>query len=262
MDIFVFFGLLIGSVCIVLAYLLEGGALAGLFSPAAILIILGGTIGAVIVSFPLSDLKALPFLIKTLVNKERDDEKELIAYIVGLADKARREGVLSLETDASKCKYPFLKKGLSLIVDGVDPLVVKDILNRESYLTELKYTRGAKIFQAAGGYSPTMGIIGTVMGLISVLGNLEDTGQLGHKIALAFIATLYGVFFANLVWLPFESRIKAKGAREALFTDIMTEGVLSIQIGENPRLVADKLNIALGEGMKEDFPTESIKEVG
>lgn len=249
MDISVVFGMVFAVVCILVAYFMDGGALSGILIPQAALIILGGTIGAVVVSFPVSDLKSIPDMLKILFSKERNDEVELISFIVELSEKARREGLLALETDAQNCQYPLLQKGLSLIVDGVDPQMVKDIMNRESYLRELKYVRGAKIFQAAGGFSPTMGIIGTVMGLVSVLGSLEDAGGLGEKIALAFVATLYGIFFANIMWLPFESRIKAKSLKENIIHDIIIEGVLSIQVGENPRLVKEKLNLAFLESM-------------
>ena len=249
MDIGVIIGVLVGVVSILISYFAEGGVLSGIVVPSAALIILGGTIGAVVVSFPSSDLKNIVPMIKVLFAKERNDEIELINFIVELSEKARREGLLALETDAQNCEYSLLKKGLSLIVDGVDPQMVKDIMNRESYLRELKYTRGAKIFGAAGGFSPTMGIIGTVMGLVSVLGNLDNPEELGHKIALAFVATLYGIFFANIMWLPFETRIKTKALKENIIHDIIIEGVLSIQVGENPRLVKEKLNLAFLESM-------------
>lgn len=250
MDIASILGLALATIIIVVAYLMDGGQIAGLLQPTAAMIVFGGTIGAVMASFPLKDLMNVPALLKIVYTEKQYNPIDIINKLAELSEKARKEGLLSLEGEAQTSGNEVVKKGLALVVDGIETDVIKDILIRETHLLESIYIQGAKIFQSAGGYSPTMGIIGTVMGLISVLSTLEDASKLGEKIALAFVATLYGVFFANLVWLPFENKIKVKAQKEKMINDIIIEGLLSIQAGENPRIIKEKLNLSLYEKME------------
>lgn len=255
MDLSSILGILIGFSGLLIGYTLEGGALRGLWGPSAFLIVFGGTIGATVLSFPMSDLKRIPQLLKDVFNDKKLDDTDMINILADLADKARRDGLLILEQEVEKIDNVLLKKGLGLVVDGIDGETIKDILSREIYLFEIKVKEGAEIFDAAGGFGPTMGIIGTVMGLISVLGNLSAPEELGKSIAVAFVATLYGVSSANLLWLPFGKKLKVKGKKEKMINDIIVEGLLSIQAGENPRVLREKLNsIMTQETKKKESP--------
>lgn len=253
MDLSTIIGLVVGFGGLIGGYLLEGGKLSGLWGPSAFIIVFGGTIGATLISFPLDQLKKLPNLFRDIFQNKTMDDTEMINALADLADKARRDGLLILEQEVEKIDNPLLKKGLGLVVDGIDGETIKDILSREIYLFEMKVKEGAEIFQSAGGFGPTMGIIGTVMGLISVLGSLSDPEKLGASIAVAFVATLYGVCSANILWLPFATKLKVKGKKEKMINDIIVEGLLSIQAGENPRVLREKLNsIMLEESSKKN----------
>ncbi len=243
MDITSILGLLFAFGGIVVGFILEGGELKGLWQNTAAMIVLGGTVGAVFISFPLKELKLLPQMFKHVFTNQKIDELKVISQIVHFSELARREGLLALENELSSIKSPLMEKGVRLIIDGTESHSTKDIMSWDMYLVNDVYTRGGKIFAAAGGYSPTMGIIGTVMGLISVLAaDQSDPAHLTHSISTAFIATLYGVGLANLLWLPFEGKIKAKAARERLVNELIIEGVLSIQAGDHPNTVREKLN--------------------
>ena len=248
MDIMTILGILLAFGGIIGGFSEEGGKLAGLWSASAAPVIILGTIGAVIISFPPSELKLVGPMFKVLFSNKKLDEVETINTMVRFSETARKEGLLALENEIEAIKNPLIEKGLKLIIDGTESQTTKDILSWDLYLQNEVYVRGAKIFGAAGGYSPTMGIIGTVMGLISVLGmGLSDPAQLTMKIGMAFIATLYGVGLANLLWLPFENKIKAKAAREKLINELIIEGVLSIQAGDHPDTVRDKMSLAYFE---------------
>lgn len=235
--------LIFGFVALVLAFVLEGGVPSALLSPTAAMIVFGGTIAAIGTSFPAEDLKRIPKILKVVFNKPKYDIPGLIAYFKEVAVKTRKEGLLSIEGDISSNNDldPFIKKGLQMVVDGTEPSTVRAILEAEAMTTYERHKAGAAIFDAAGGYSPTMGIIGTVMGLVHVLGDLEDTDSLGGKIATAFIATLYGVGFANLVWLPIGTKLKAYNKVEHQKNELIIEAILSIQEGLNPNTLEEKL---------------------
>ena len=247
MDITSLLGLLIGFGGLLFGYLLEGGSVRALWGTSAFMIIAGGTIGSVALSFPLSDLKKVPSLFKKIFTEKKLNDQDMINILADLADKARKDGLLVLEQEVEKIDIPLLKKGLGLVVDGIDGETIKDILAREIFLFDIKVKEGAEIFETAGGFAPTMGIIGTVMGLISVLGNLASPEELGESIAAAFIATLYGVGSANLLFLPFGKKLKVKGKKEKMVNELIVEGLLSIQAGENPRVLREKLNSIMTE---------------
>jgi chemotaxis protein MotA len=243
MDITSLLGLLIAFGCILAGYTMDNGQMAKLVQIPGLLIVLGGSIGAVCVSFPLKELKLLPQMFKNVFANQKINELDTINQIVHFSELARREGLLALEGELPNIKSPLMEKGIRLIIDGTESHSTKDIMSWDMYLVNDVYSRGAKIFAAAGGFSPTMGIIGTVMGLISVLGgDMSNPEELTKGIASAFIATLYGVSLANLVWLPFEAKVKAKAARERLINELVIEGVLSIQAGDHPNTVREKLN--------------------
>lgn len=251
MDIGTILGLLVGFGAVLLGFISEGGSPASLVSEISpFIIVLGGCFGATILTFPLSELKKVPEAVKGLFLTKKRDPVAIINQLSELSEKARKDGLLSLEQDAQNNENELIKKGLALVVDGIETEVIKDILVRETQLHESIHESVAKIFEAMGGYAPTMGVLGTVMGMVHVLETMDaDPSGLGPKIAVAFLATLFGVGFANLLFLPFAGRIKANAEGEKMVNDLIIEGLLSIQAGENPRIIKEKLNLNLLEKM-------------
>lgn len=245
MDLSSIIGILLGFFMLLAAFVVEGGHLVSLLAPTAAMIVFGGTIGAVMTSFTMEDVKQLPQLFKIIFSEKKYPVNELISTLCGFAEKARREGLLCLERETANIDDEFLRQGIQLVVDGTDPALVRDILETQIEFTSQRHKVGAEMFEAAGGYSPTMGIIGTVMGLVHVLGNLSEPDKLGPSIAVAFIATLYGVAFANLCWLPMGNKLKLKSKQEQFMKEIALEGILSIQAGDNPSIVKEKLRAFL-----------------
>lgn len=241
MDRTTLLGIVIGITSLVLGFVLEGGHIGSLFQLTAALIVFGGTIGAVTVSFPWSQLKNIPRVLKEAFTEPKRDPHKLIEELVELATVARREGLLALESRAMEHPHPFLREGLMMAVDGVDPQALKQILELTIDTKEEEKLRYVRIFEAAGGFAPTMGIIGTVMGLVHVLSNINDPSNLGPAIAVAFIATLYGVSSANVLYLPIANKLKARLQEERLELEMMLEGILSLQAGEHPQLIQTKL---------------------
>ena len=207
----------------------------------AAVIVFGGTFGAVILSFTMEEIKTVPYFLKVVFVERKIDYITVLDSLVETADKARREGLLSLESQLSEIDNPFLARGLQLVIDGTDPELTRNMLEMEIEAYENKEKVGHDIFMSAGGFAPTMGIIGTVMGLVHVLSNVSEPDKLGGAIAVAFLATLYGVASANVLWIPFATKIKGKAAKDVLLMELVLEGILSIQAGENPRVIREKL---------------------
>ena len=227
------------------ANVLEGGNPAALINIPAMLLVFGGTIGAAVAGGTMADAKgAVRSLVRAFTWKPTPPG-ELVPIVVKLADKARREGLLTLEDAVADVDDDFLKRGVSLAVDGTDPEELREILEAEVYGTKAAGKHSAKFFNDMGGYAPTIGIIGTVMGLVHVLENLSQPDKLGHLIAGAFIATLWGVLTANLIWLPLGSRLSRIAELEMARMEIVVEGVLAVQAGANPRVVAQRLTSLL-----------------
>jgi chemotaxis protein MotA len=261
MDLATIIGIIIAFGGILVGFTGEGGTISGLWSPTAAPIVLGGTLGAVIISFPLRELKLVGSMFKVIFTNKKLDEVKTINTMVRYSEISRKEGLLALENEFQSIKNALIEKGLKLIIDGTESQTTKDILSWDLFLQSEVYIRGSKIFGAAGGFSPTMGIIGTVMGLITVLaGGLNDPAELAKGIAAAFIATLYGVALANLLWLPFENKIKIKSAREKLINELIIEGVLSIQAGDHPDTVRDKMSLAYFEKASGKKKPAAVKE--
>jgi len=257
MDILSIGGLILGFGSLLTAFIIEKGNPAKLLQISAAMIVFGGTIAAVLVSFPMSQIKIAVKHIKMVFMDKKIDFTSVVEQLVQLSDRARKEGLLALEQEIPNLQNPLLKKGLGLVVDGIEGEVIRDILDREVYLAEDELKEAAEVFEAAGGYSPTMGIIGTVMGLISVLSNLTNPDELGPAIAVAFVATLYGVSSANLIWLNFGKKIRTKAKQERMLNEIIVEGLLSIQAGENPRILREKIGGMLKEaGQKQSQAQE------
>lgn len=243
MDISVIIFILVGFGSIIAGYLIEKGVLTALFVLAPAIIVFGGTAGAVGLTFPAEILKRLPKILKVIVSPKKIDLPSLVAYFKDISYKTRKNGLLSLEGEISSDPNldSFIKKGLQLVVDGVDPQAVRSILELELESISERHKKGAAIFQQAGGYSPTLGIIGTVMGLVHILADLSEPTTLGPKIASGFLATLYGLSFANLLFLPLATRLKALDEKEFVEKSLIIEGILYIQEGINPNTIAEKL---------------------
>lgn len=251
MELGVILGFVVGVGALVVANLAEGGSIASLFQFSAMLIIFGGTIGATMISTGLGGVRGMPATLAGALRKPATDPEQLLETLVAFAQRARREGLLALEDDVRNLKDPFMAKGLQMVVDGIDPEMVEGVLFTEADLEQQKTNAEAGVFETAGGFAPTMGIIGTVMGLIVVLSNLSNPDELGHSIAVAFLATLWGIMSANIFFLPVANKVKANARAEAHLRHMVIEGILSIQKGDSPTMVKEKLNAFLaGEGKK------------
>jgi chemotaxis protein MotA len=229
------FGLLLGAMMV-------GTSPAAFIDIPALLIILGGTGGATMASVGMDGMKKIPTLYKLAFNAEPPDTPARIELIVSLAEQARREGLLALDARLGDIDDDFTRKGIQLVVDGTDPELVRVILEAEIDGMMTRHAEGATPFEKAGGFAPTMGIIGTVMGLVHVLQNLASPASLGPAISSAFIATLMGVGSANVIFLPIANRLKAISKQEVELRTLTLDGILAVQAGDNPRIVADRLN--------------------
>ena len=239
-------GILIALGALMAGTLIEGGSPAAYANPSAILIIFGGTFGATIASFSMTQFKRFPKLFGLAIKTRASHAPEMRDRLVAFAERARREGLLALESDVDQVEDPFMRKGLQMVIDGLEPDIVEEILELDTEAMQRRHAGGVAMFTAMGGYAPTMGVIGTVMGLVNVLGNLADPGELGGSIAVAFIATLIGVASANIVWLPVANALKVNSAHEVTERRMAITGILAIQAGDNPRIVAQKLESFVG----------------
>ncbi len=245
MDIATLIGLVLAWGAFLGSILIEGGDLSALINPSAALLVFGGTLGASMICFPLSTVTSLPGIVKNAFLSKKEDVGHLIKTLVGYAEKARREGLLALEDEVQKMDDPFLKKGIQLAIDGTDPELVREIMQTDIQFLGSRHHEGANLFGTMGGFAPTLGVIGTVSGLVHMLANLSDPGSMGPSIAAAFIATLYGVCSANLLFLPLGNKLKAISHEEVLVREVIMEGILAIQAGDNPRIVEEKLKAFL-----------------
>lgn len=241
MDPATIIGLVLALGAIFGSMVMEGGNPASLFLPPAMVLIFVGTPAVSLAANTMSGLTtAIKWMIYALTAKKADLDG-VVQPLVKMAERARREGLLALEQEMESVEDEFMRKGLQMAVDGTDPDDLFEILSAEVKAKKTSAANGAKFFADAGGFAPTLGIIGTVMGLVNVLSNLADPSSLGHMIAGAFVATLWGVMTANVFFLPMGKRITAVAANEAARMEIIIEGVLAIQAGSNPRVVATKL---------------------
>lgn len=247
-DIATFAGLIIAVGGIVGGLILEGGEIRDIAQYTAALIVLGGTIGAVLISMPLPVVSGAARRLMSVFFDKAITPDNTIQEIIGYATKARKNGIVSLEQEADAVADPFLRKALNLAVDGTDLQDIRKMMELEIGLEEQHAEAEAKVFEAAGGYAPTIGIIGAVLGLIQVMKNLADIDEVGHGIAVAFVATVYGVGVANVFFLPVANKIKARAHREVLFKELMLEGVVGIVEGLNPKLIRSKLEAYAREG--------------
>ncbi|MDZ4860820.1 MAG: flagellar motor protein [Candidatus Hydrogenedentes bacterium] len=243
-------GLVVGIGAIIGGALMEGAHISSLFAPSALMLIAGGTFGSTVTCYTLHQVLDCAKKTGLLIRKPGIEPREITDMFVQLATIARKEGILALENQKLKVDHPFLRRGLRLVIDGTNPELVKQIMMTEIYVEEEGIKTSSDVYKTAGGFSPTMGIIGTVIGLIHVLGNLSNPDSLGPSIAMAFIATLYGVAFANLVFLPISKKFATIAKEEAMSRTMIVEGVLSLYGGDSPHIVKQKLMSFMSEKSK------------
>ncbi len=241
MDLATMLGLMVAFGAMAASIFIDGGNPAALINIPSVIMVVGGTIGGTMVAYPLKTVMAVPGLIMQSFRLEVSDPRTKIDLFVKLADRARREGLLSLEEEVANVDDEFAKKGIMLVVDGMDPVLVRQVLEIDNDLAERRHATGIAVMSTLGALAPAMGMVGTVIGLIGVLRNLSDPSSLGPSIAVAFLTTLYGSLLANLVFNPMGNKLKQKDKQEMISREVMVEGILAVQAGENPRIVREKL---------------------
>lgn len=246
MDLATIIGIILGFGAIFGGAVIEGLHIKALIQPTAALIVLGGTFGAAFVSFPLSSVIKAFKDIKIAFLPPKVDHEAVVKDIINYATKARRNGLISLEQEAQSAKDPFIKKGISLVVDGIDPQKLRETLEADIMAYEDHTKHSVEFWESAGGFAPTIGIIGAVLGLIHVMSNLSDTSKLGAGIAVAFVATIYGLMTANIICIPIGTKLKIRMKEEMLRRIMILEGLIAIQNGENPHFIEQKLKAYVG----------------
>lgn len=234
-------GLFLGLAAILVGQVLEGGHVSSLLQPTAFLIVIGGTLGAVMLQSPLPIFMGGLRMVRWVFLPPTTQPQQLITQIVAWSQVARKEGLLALEAQIATVPDPFMRKGLQLLVDGAEPERLREVLEVEIGAWEEQMKLSAKIWESAGGYSPTIGILGAVMGLIHVMENLTDPSKLGAGIAVAFVATIYGVGAANLVFLPVAKKLLANIARLVAMREMFVDGLVGIANGDNPRIIESRM---------------------
>lgn len=250
MDLLTLGGIILAFVAILGGQILEGGHVSSIMQLTAAIIVMGGTVGAVMVNYP------MPIFLKAITNAKmvffnvHVDSKSVIAQIVELATISRKQGLLALEGKLKTMGDPFLKKGVQMVVDGTEAKAIREILEIEVEQFEEENNLSGKVYESLGGFAPTIGILGAVMGLIHVMENLADPSKLGGGIAVAFVATIYGVGAANLLFLPMGGKIKLKTKELVLARQLIIEGLVSLAQAENPKMIEEKLKSYLPESQR------------
>ena len=248
MDLATIIGIVMGLGAVFGGAALEGLHMTALVQPTAAIIVLGGTAAATFVSFPMPTLITAVKDLKKVFMPPNEDPEAVIKNIINYAAKARRNGLISLEQEAQTVKDSFTKKGISLVVDGIDPQKLRETMEIELSSFQEHAKGSAEVFESAGGFAPTIGIIGAVLGLIHVMNNLSDPSKLGGGIAVAFVATIYGLMTANIFCIPFGTKLKHRLKEELLQKEMVIEGLIAIQNGENPHFIEQKLRAYLHDG--------------
>ena len=238
-------GLLLGLGGILVGQVLEGGQIGSLMQPVAFIIVMVGTTGAVILQSGLPVFLRGAKMLKWVFSPPLDNSAAMVREITTWSAAARREGLLSLERFLNLATDPFVQRGLGLIVDGVEPFKLREILDIDINRFETEQRMAVRVWEAAGGYAPTIGILGAVLGLIHVMENLSDPSRLGSGIAVAFVATIYGVGLANLVFLPIGNKLKSVVARNVLRREMLADAFAGIAAGDNPRVIEERMNVYL-----------------
>jgi chemotaxis protein MotA len=241
--------------------ILIGGANPMLYvDVSSVFITIGGSFAALLVSNPMSRVLGIMRYFNHALNVPNYEEERIISRLVAFSEKARREGLLALEDDLEEVEDEFMRKGIQLVVDGTDPEIIRTILNTELNKIQERHQIGIDLFANWGKLAPAFGMIGTLLGLIAMLGNIEDKSAIGSGMAQALLTTLYGAFLANLIFIPTSTKLEGRDASETLVKEIMIEGILSIQSGDNPRILEEKLLSFLPPSRREAVRQESMAE--
>ncbi|MCJ8015186.1 flagellar motor stator protein MotA [Paenibacillus sp. KQZ6P-2] len=246
MEISTIIGLILGVLAVLVGMILKGAPLVALLTPAAYVIILGGTAATLFIGFPMSEIKKFPKLLKMVFVKQNlIERRDLITTFMEWASITRREGLLALETRVEEIDDDFLRNGMRMIIDGNDQDFVRDVLMEDIAATEERHRAGALLFSQAGMYAPSLGVLGAVIGLIAALTKMENMGELAHAIGAAFIATLLGIFTGYVLWHPISNKLKRLSKKEIELKLMMIEGLLSIQSGVSTIAISQKLSVFL-----------------
>ncbi len=249
MDIATIIGIAAGMSMIVFAIVTGEGAKMFLHLP-SILIVVGGSFAASLVSFQLKEILGVMGVVRKAFFSETTDTVELVDIVVNLSKKARKEGLLAIDRDVNEIEDPFLRSGMQMVVDGTEPGLIRGVMETELSYTMERHKTGQLIFNALGTYAPSFGMIGTLMGLIQMLSKLDDPSKIGGGMAVALITTFYGAVLANLIYLPIAGKLKNRSNGEVIIKEMIIEGVLSIQYGEHPNTIHTKLSNFLPPNMR------------
>jgi chemotaxis protein MotA len=260
MDLGTILGVVLGAILIVMSILTSGGNLANYIDIPSFLMVIGGSLAAVLVGNPLSRVTGVMKYIQVVLKVPNWEEERLIRTLVDFSERARREGLLALEDNLDEVEDEFMRKGIQLVVDGTDPDIIKNILYADLNQLQERHATGIGLFDLWGKLAPAFGMVGTLAGLIAMLANLEDKSSIGSGMGLALITTMYGAIFANLILIPLKNKLEDRDKDEALVKEIVIEGILSIQSGDNPRILLEKLVSYLPPQKREAIRQESAKE--
>lgn len=236
---------------LVLYGILSGGSLLIFWNAPSLLIVVGGTVGATLINYPLKDVLGVVKVVKNVFFHKLQSPGELIKMLADMAGKARKGGILSLEQSVKEVNDEYFSKGLQLVVDGIEISSVRGVLEKEIEYASDRHQKGAEVFTTLGTFAPALGMIGTLIGLVQMLQNLEDPSQIGPAMAVALITTFYGALLANLLFLPIAGKLKTRSKEEMLVKELVLEGIVSIASGENPRIMEQKLQAFLAPRLRE-----------
>jgi len=249
MDISTILGIVIGF-GLVISAMSVGGGLGWFINLPSAMIVLGGTLGATLINYPMSDIIGVVKVAKNVFFQKEMKTEKVIKMLVDISKVSRRDGILALEDKARDIKDPFFAKGIMLMVDGIEPAALSRILNTELDFISERHRLGAEIFSTMGSFAPAMGMVGTLIGLIKMLVQMDDPSSIGPAMAIALITTFYGVVLANLIFLPAAGKLKTRSASEVLLKQLIINGILSVQSGDNPRLLEEKLHSFISPGKR------------
>lgn len=250
MDLATIIGVLV-AFGMVLMGIMAGGPLTLFVDMPSVFITIGGTFGIIFINYPLKDVFGMFGVVRNVFLAQRRDIQGLIPTFVDYASRARREGILALESVAEELRDPFFKQGLELVIDGLEPQAIREILETEIEHTEQRHVRGADILNSMGTFAPAMGMVGTLIGLVQMLQSMSDPSSIGPAMAVAIITTFYGAIMANLIALPMAGKLTMRSREEVLEKGMIIEGIMSISAGDNPRIVERKLHSFLAPTLRE-----------
>lgn len=261
MDVTTFVGIIIASGLVIVSILM-GGPGSWFINYPSVMIVVGGTIGATLLNYPLSQVVQVFKIAKNAFLHKAQVPNELISLIVEFSRKARREGILSFESQLKDIKDPFLTKGLQLAIDGMESQAIEEIMSREIEFARERHKLGAEIFSTMGTFAPAMGMLGTIIGLVQMLMQMEDPSQIGAPMAVALLTTFYGVLLANLIFIPIAGKLKTRSNEEILVKQMVLEGIIAIQSGDNHRIVEQKLKAFIAPRAREFKLDEAPEQAG